>query len=137
LDVLELGTGAGRGTVCLAQRARKVVSVDVGDPAEAGEWVRRYELGDRVTFRSGNAADGWQDSPDRFGLVVLGRGPAAGGLAEDLDASIRLLVRGGMVAVLGYPDPQWPELRRVVDDRADRFRWARVAQADYLGVFRT
>ncbi len=37
----------------------------------------------------------------------------------------------------GYPDPQWPNARRIVDDHARALGWRRIAQADFLGVFRT
>lgn len=35
-----------------------------------------------------------------------------------------------------YPDPTWPDVRRVVDERARNLGWKRVAQADFLGIFR-
>lgn len=135
--VLEVGFGAGRGTVCLAQRARRVVAAGPGDPAEAAEWVRRFGLADRVEFRP--------DDPDRvpgaaaggYGLVVVGPAGDAGRLAREFGPAARAVDPGGLVAVPGYPDPQWPDVRRVVDDHAGRLGWTRVAQAGYLGLFRT
>jgi hypothetical protein len=50
---------------------------------------------------------------------------------------LRLLKPGGWLAFHDYPDPDWPEVRRVVDDCAQRFGWSRLAQADYLGVFQS
>ncbi|HEY7154088.1 MAG TPA: hypothetical protein VH575_09050, partial [Gemmataceae bacterium] len=48
--VLELGTALGRSTVCLAQSARQVVTIDLLDQAEAKEWSRRYQVHDRIVF---------------------------------------------------------------------------------------
>jgi hypothetical protein len=49
----------------------------------------------------------------------------------------RSSLRGGLLAFHDYPDPGWPDVRRVVDDHARRLGWQRTAQADFLGVFRT
>lgn len=132
LDVLEIGAASGRATVCLAQSARRVVAVDATDPDEAGEWLRRYGLTHRVAFRTGV---GWRAEQDRFALgVVSGRDGA--GLERDLKVIVGALAPSGLVAVQNYPDPDWPDVRHVVDGYAKRLGWKRIGQQDYVGVFR-
>jgi hypothetical protein len=136
--VLELGTAGGRSAVCLGQSAVRVVSVDRSNQAEAAEWVRRYGLADRVGFR-------WGEPPDvcralagrRFGLGFVNAQHDAASLARDIAAVLPLLEPSGLLAFHAYPDPGRPGVRAVVDDHARRLGWRRVAQADYLGLFRT
>ena len=58
-------------------------------------------------------------------------------LHRDLTAALPLLGRGALIAVHDYPDPAWPDVRRVIDDFAKRLRWRRQRQVGYLGVFST
>ncbi|MDY3554652.1 class I SAM-dependent methyltransferase [Gemmata sp. JC717] len=132
-DVIELGTGCGRGTVCLAQSARAVTTVGVADPAAAAEWVRRFGLSARVEFRHATGAG----DAARFGLAFVGAACDESGVRRDLDAALTVLRPGGLIAVHNYPDPVWPDVRRVVDEYALRLGWERIVQADYLGVFQT
>jgi hypothetical protein len=136
-DVLELGTASGRSTVCLAQSAGRVVSVDRADQSEAAEWVRRYGLTDRVEFRRGDVADACRHLTGRFDLVFIDTLHDAASVARDIAAVRPLLAPGGRLAFHDYPDPGWPDVRRVVDAHASRLGWQRTAQADFLGVFRT
>ena len=125
--VLELGAGAGRATVCLAQSASRVVS-DGG--AEAAEWARRFGVADRVEFR-GAAGEG------PFGLAVLGDHRTLAELERAIAEALPLLEPGGLLAFGGYPDPACPDVRRVVDSHAAEFGWRRVRQADFIGIFAT
>jgi SAM-dependent methyltransferase len=134
--VLELGTTAGRATVCLAQQAERVVTVDTLEQTEAREWVRRYGLTERVTFRHGDIAEQCSGLKEQFDLVFVDTEHDATTVARDIEAAMPLLKPGGRLAFHDYPDPGWPEVRRVVDDFARRLGWRRQAQADYLGVFR-
>jgi hypothetical protein len=135
--VLELGTEAGRATVCLGQSARRVVTVDRADPGEAIEWCRRYGVADRVEFRHGDVAAVCGEVGGRFGLVYVATERDADGLSRAIEAGLRGLDPGGLLAFQGYPDPEWPDVRRVVDEYAGRLGWVRVAQTGFLGVFRT
>jgi hypothetical protein len=135
--VLELGTAAGRSTVSMAQGAARLVSVDVTDQAEAAEWVRRYGAADRVRFERGDAAEVCGRLAERFGVALIDTGHDAASVARDIGAALRLLEPGGLLAFHDYPDPGWPDVRRVVDDHARRLGWRRVGQADYLGLFST
>jgi hypothetical protein len=133
--VLELGTGAGRATVCLAQQAKRVVTVDARDQAEAREWARRYGVAEQLVFCQGEVETICRGLDERFDLVFVDTEQDAASVRRDIEASRPLLAAGGLIAFHDYPDPGWPDVRRVVDEYAARHRWQRVAQADYLGVF--
>jgi protein-L-isoaspartate O-methyltransferase len=136
-SVLELGTKAGRATVCLAQQAKRVVSVDAQDQSEAQEWARRYGVAERVRFRRGEMAAVCHGMEERFDLVFVDTEQDVASVQRDLDALLPRLTPGGLIAFHDYPDPGWPEVRRVVDEYAARYSWQRVAQADYVGVFQS
>ena len=135
LDVLELGTASGRSAVCLGQSARRVVSVDVADQAEAAEWVQRYGLSERVEFRRGDAGEVCRGLSGRFGLVFIDTLHDAASVERDIAAALPLLEADGLLAFHDYPDPGWPDVRRVVDDYARRDGWRRVGQVGFLGCF--
>ncbi|HTU93075.1 MAG TPA: class I SAM-dependent methyltransferase, partial [Gemmataceae bacterium] len=135
--VLELGTGLGRSTVCLAQQARQVVTIDRQDQSEAREWCRRYRLHDRVVFRQGKVERIAPRLEERFDLVFVDTEPDEPSVRRDIEASLPLLSGDGLLAFHDYPDPGWPGVRRVVDEYAGRLGWRRLAQADFLGIFRT
>jgi predicted RNA methylase len=137
-QVLELGTGCGRATVCLAQSAQQVLSVDIQNQAVAAEWVRRYGAEDRVEFRQDDAGNLKQTlAGKRFGLAFIDTEHDAQSVRRDLESVLGFLEPGGLLAFHDYPDPGWPDVRRVVDEYVVRCGWERVAQADYLGLFRT
>jgi hypothetical protein len=135
-DVLELGVAAGRASVCLAQRARRLVSVDRADQSEAAEWVRRYGLQDRVEFRRGDVGAVCRHLTGPFGLIFIDTLHDAESVRRDIASALPLLGVGGLLAFHDYPNPGWPDVRRVVDEHARRFGWERLAQAGFLGVFR-
>jgi hypothetical protein len=134
--VLELGTACGRSTVCLAQSAERVVSVDLTDQSEAREWVRRYGLPERVEFHQGDAADVCRTLKGEFDVIVIDTLHDAATVTRDIAVALPRLTPGGLLAFHDYPDPAWPDLRRVVDEHAQRLGWKRVTQTDFLGVFR-
>jgi hypothetical protein len=136
-DVFELGTAGGRAMVCLAQAARRVVTVDVQDQSAAAEWARRFGVADRVEFRQGDVGERLGAGGERFGLAFVDSEHDAASVRRDLELALRVLKPAGLVAVHDYPDPGWPAVRAVVDEFAGRLGWRRVAQADYLGVFAT
>ncbi len=133
--VLDLSAGAG-AAACLAQSAERVVSVAAGDASEAAEWARRFGVAGRVEFVRGEVGAACRGLPGGFGLAVLDARADAAGLDAAVAGALPLLLPGGRLAFGGYPDPEWPDARRVVDAHARRLGWRRVAQADYLGVFR-
>jgi SAM-dependent methyltransferase len=133
--VLELATNAGRGTVCLAQQAKRVVTVDEDDQAEAREWALRFGVAERVDFRRGDIPSICRSLNEHFDLVFVDTSQDAASVRRDIEALLPLLVPGGLIAFHDYPDPSWPDVRRVVDEQAARHLWQRVDQVDYLGVF--
>lgn len=137
LDVLELGTQSGCATVCLAQRANRVTTVDAGDQSEATEWVGRFGVADRVAFVRGDVGTVCRGLTATFGLVFVDTRHDAASVERDIVAALPLLTPGGLLAFHHYPNPGWPGVRRAVDDHVRRRGWRRVAQADFLGVFRT
>jgi hypothetical protein len=128
------GAGSGRRAVCLAQSARHVQSWGAHDPSAAAEWVRRYGAEGRVAFLRGNPRGA--TATRQFALAVGGGAYDLDGLRPEVGFASEALEPGGLIAVHGYPDPEWPDVRRAVDEHASRFGWERVKQTDYLGVFR-
>ena len=96
--VLEIGTGSGFFTACLAHLARSVVSVDIHAEFTARAGERLAELGiDRVLLETGDAAKGWAPS-ERFDVIVL-----TGAVAELPDAFRQQLNIGGrLIAIVGH-----------------------------------
>ena len=136
-EVLELETRCGRSTVCLGQSARRVVSVDDADQSEAAEWVRRYGVSDKVEFVRGETTEVCRGLSRLFGLVSIDTPHGAASVSRDIATALHFLEPGGTLTFQNYPDPGWPDVRKVVDDHARRLGWKRVNQADFLGVFRT
>jgi predicted O-methyltransferase YrrM len=127
----------GRATVCLAQQARQVVTIDRLDQAEAREWCRRYQVEDHVDFRQGEIEQVAPRLEERFDLVFMDTDPDESSVRRAIEASLPLLAADGLLAFHDYPDPGWPDVRRVVDEYTGRFGWRRIAQADFLGIFCT
>lgn len=136
-DVLELGTAYGRSTVCLAQKARRVVTVAYADQSEANEWVRRFGSQDRVEFQRGDPQEVCSQLTGRFGLAFINLLHDAASVTRSIASVLPLLKPNGLLAFHDYPDPVWPQVRHVVDEHVRRLGWKRVAQAGFLGVFRT
>jgi hypothetical protein len=134
-SVLELGTAAGGATVCAAQQAKRVVTVDAEEQAEAREWARRFGVAERVGFRQGGMEIIGRGQTGDFDLALVNTEPDAASVRHAIEALLPSLASGGLVAFHHYPDPAWPDVRRTVDECAARCRWRRMAQADYLGVF--
>lgn len=134
--VLELGTGFGRSTVCLAQQARQVVTLDRQDQAEAREWCRRYQVDECVAFRQGEIERIAPRFEDNFDLIFVDTEPNECRVRRAIEAALPLLAVDGSIAFHDYPDPGSPGVRRAVDEYADRLGWRRLAQVDFLGIFR-
>ncbi len=93
--VLEIGTGSGYLTACLARLGESVVSVELYP--ELSEAARRKLSAtgiNNVTLRTGNAADGWdQDGP--FDVVAI-----TGSLPQENPRFARLLRNAGRLFVI-------------------------------------
>jgi protein-L-isoaspartate(D-aspartate) O-methyltransferase len=75
--VLEIGTGSGFITACLAQLAKQVVSVDVFEQFtnEAAAKLKEKNI-TNVELESGNVMTGWQPEQAHDVLVVTGSVPS-------------------------------------------------------------
>lgn len=74
--VLEVGTGSGFITACLAQLASHVVSVDIHESFTADVGRRLAELGiDNVDLHTGDVMNGWQPEQAQDVVVVTGSVP--------------------------------------------------------------
>jgi len=71
--VLEVGTGSGFITACLAQLAQRVVSVDIHETFTSGAAAKLKEkdIGN-VEFETGDVMSGWQPEQAHDVLVVTG-----------------------------------------------------------------
>lgn len=71
--VLEIGTGSGFITVCLAQMAKSVVTVDIHKQFSNEAEARLKEKGiGNVEFETGDAMTGWQPEQAHDVVVVTG-----------------------------------------------------------------
>jgi SAM-dependent methyltransferase len=133
--VLELGRFHGRSTVALAQSAREVVSVDVTDPEIAAGWLERLGAADRVALHRGTFV-AVVPRLGEFDLVFVDGEHDAANVRADVELALSVLAPGGVLACHDYPDPAWPDVRRVIDEIAAARGLVRIRQADYLGAFR-
>lgn len=74
---------------------------------------------------------------DRFDLIFVDTEHDESSVKRDIEMALPLLAEDGLLAFHDYPDPGYPGVRRVVDDYAARFGWQRIAQADFLGIFKS
>ncbi|MDY3561841.1 class I SAM-dependent methyltransferase [Gemmata sp. JC673] len=133
--VLELGRFRGRSTVALAQSARELVSVDALDPAPALDWLQRFGVADRVSLLQGQFADA-VSGRGPFELVFVDGEHDAANVRADLAVALAALEPGGVLACHDYPDPDWPDVRKIVDAVAAERGLVRFRQADYVAAFR-
>ena len=74
--VLEVGTGSGFITACLAQLAKEVVSVDIHASFTEGTGRRLEEQGiDNVSLHTGDVMRGWQPEQAHDVVVITGSVP--------------------------------------------------------------
>lgn len=108
--VLEIGTGSGYLTACLASLAETVDTVDLHEDFTASARERLKELGiDNVNFHTGDAATGWDGGRQYDAIVITGAVP------EVPDAYKRSLAPGGrLIAVVGDSDQPIMEAVQVI-----------------------
>jgi protein-L-isoaspartate(D-aspartate) O-methyltransferase len=100
-SVLEIGTGSGFLTACLAQLAAQVDSIDIIPEFKHRARSRLAELGllDRVVLRTGDAAQGWSHQRNRYDVIAVTGSLPTREMAAPFE---RLLGVGGrMFAVVG------------------------------------
>lgn len=99
-QVLEIGTGSGYLTACLAKLAGEVVTVERSEALSTAAQARLEELGIRnVAFRVGDAADSWTGYGPFDAIALTGACPE---VPEDYK---HLLKVGGRLFVVVGEDP--------------------------------
>lgn len=99
--VLEIGTGSGYITACLALLARHVYSVDIAGEfvEQAGRKLADFDIAN-VTLQTGDAARGWDRGAPEYDAIAV-----TGALAAVPDAYKRALSAGGrLFVIIGRPD---------------------------------
>ena len=98
--VLEIGTGSGFITACLAQMAKSVVSVDIHEQFSKEAAARLKEKGiQNVEIETGDAMSGWQPEQAHDVVVVTGS-------VEDIPDQFRGWVNpGGRIFVVCGESP--------------------------------
>lgn len=117
-QVLEIGTGSGYITACLARLAHGVDSVDIHEDFTATARDRLRELGiDNVNLATGDAAHGW-DGGRQYDAIAL-----TGAVAEVPDAYRQALNIGGrLFAIVGAADQ--PIMEAVTVTRVGDQEWS-------------
>lgn len=116
--VLEIGTGSGYLTACLAKLAHAVESVEIHEDFTATARDRLVELGiDNVSLATGDAARGW-DGGRQYDAIAL-----TGAVPEVPDAYKRALAPGGrLFAIIG--DIDQPIMEAVQIARVGPAEWS-------------
>lgn len=101
-QVLEIGTGSGYLTACLARLAGHVTSVDIHEDflEHAGDRLEREAIRN-VTLKAGDAAAGWNDGKRYDAIVVTGGLPELHtGFHHSLTVGGRLLLIVGEAPIM-------------------------------------
>ena len=116
-SVLEIGTGTGYLTACLARLAGAAFSVDIHEDFTQRAKSNLAAQGiDNVTLWTGDAAFGWDKSPSVYDAVVV-----SGSLPAYDDCFEKLLKPGGrLFIVIGEPPVMEALLITRVDDAFSR-----------------
>ena len=112
--VLEVGAYAGRSTICLAQEARSVTTVDPFDgrgTAQEGNTrplfdrnVRRHRVDGRVTAITGTSIDVLPNLPPVYDLVFVDGAHDQESVATDASLAAAVLKPGGLLVFHDYGD---------------------------------
>ena len=114
--VLEIGTGAGYLTACLARMAALVVTVDIDEDLSRTAQRRLAGLEiENVTFRVGDASAGWTADGTFDAIAVTGALPA---LPEALKQQLN--VGGRLFAVVG----EAPAMQALLVTRVNARDWS-------------
>lgn len=113
---LEIGTGSGYVSACLARLAGQVTSVDLYEDFQeaAGQRMREQRLG-HINFVLGDAAQGWDDGR-RYDVIAV-----TGSLPELHEGFHRSLTIGGrLFVIVGEP----PIMEALLITRVGDDQWA-------------
>lgn len=112
-DVLEIGAYCGKSTICLAQRAKYVLTIDPfdgrGTPAPADtrkrfQWnIERYGVASRIEAHMGTAADVVSTlDPESFDLVYIDGAHDEDSVRTDIRLALSVLKPGGLLVFHDY-----------------------------------
>ncbi len=115
MDVLEIGSYCGRSTICMAQTAKRVTSVDPHDGratpeprdtyGEFAENLRRYGVREKVQawrMTTEQAGNEMQQLGQTFGLVFIDGAHDYESVRNDIAHALHLLAPGGLLAFHDY-----------------------------------
>lgn len=121
-NVLEFGSYHGLSTICMAQTAAKVVSVDWHKGDEGSGFgnsepafranLERYSLNDKVEVHVCRTDD--FKSAERFGLILIDGAHDLESVVADLTIAIRYLAPGGTIAMHDWDYQSVQSARREV-----------------------
>jgi predicted O-methyltransferase YrrM len=130
--VLEIGSYCGRSTICLAQTAKDVVSVDPHDgrgtpqPRDTYDEFRanleRYNLNQNVSVNQCTLDEllGWMKPPGRldrsFDLIFIDGAHDYANVTRDIDRALTVLAPGGLLAFHDYQSIDHPGVTKAVDE---------------------
>lgn len=115
--VLEIGTGSGYVSACLARMARTVESLEIHPDLAASAQARLKELGvSNVTVREQDAAAEW-DARDAYDAIAFG------GAVEQIPDFYKnkMAINGRLFAVTG--DSQQPMMEALLMTRISETEW--------------
>lgn len=119
--ILEVGTGSGYLSACLAQLGAHVVSVDIiAEFTRAAQDKLKIHHIDNVTLRTGNAAQGWGNQ--RFDAIAI-----TGSLTRLHERWQQQLTLGGrLFVIVGKP----PVMEALLITRREDQRWIQTSLFD-------
>lgn len=134
LDVLELGAYCGRSTVCMADVATLVVTIDSFREGTRDEFTANIEaagVGSRVVLCATDITSPmflkWHG---QFDLVYVDSYHDLISVRRDTEIALACVRPGGTIAWHDYGDPMWPDVAGTLDrmglvpDRVvDRLAW--------------
>jgi len=114
--VLEIGTGTGYLTACLAKLASYIYSVDINADFMPEAQKNLTSLGiDNVTLQTGDAAKGWAERPQYDAIVITGSMPEVPQAYKD-----SLEIGGRLFVVCG----QSPAMHAKLITRVSNSHWS-------------
>jgi predicted O-methyltransferase YrrM len=124
--VLELGSYAGLSTLCMAQSASRVVACDTFDGRatyapgltfpEFWTNISRYGFADKVTALVGTSCSALPFLAPIFDMVFIDADHSYDAVLHDLQASVKLLKPGGILACHDYGMGDRPDVKKAIDD---------------------
>ena len=122
--VLEVGSAFGYSTIRMAQVAREVTSVDVHWLLDSyGQFIDNIKscmVADKVVPITGNSKEVLPRFPDSsFDMAFIDGDHHYDGVKFDVQQALRLVKKGGCIAIHDYGEETCPDVARVIDELFD------------------